>query len=186
MDLQLDLTPGIEVADTVIADIDRDGDGVLSPDEKREYVAGVLGAVALDVDGKPLRVVPIDATFPNVDSFRRGEGTVQLRASTSLPPLFNGAHHLSYRNTNRPDISVFLANALVPDSERVAVRAQQRDTDQRDLKIEYELQAESHVATAGWTVFSGVLVVALASAWRRRQRASSNPPGRQKGVAKTT
>jgi len=185
VELQLDLTPGIEVADTVIADIDRDGDGVLSPDEKREYVAGVLAAVALDVDGKALRVAPIDSTFPDLESFRRGEGTVRLRAGTSLPPLANGAHHLSYRNTNRPEISVFLANALVPDSERVAVHAQQRDTDQRDLKIDYELLAESHVATASWTASSGVVVVALASVWRR-QRASSNLPGRQKGVAKTT
>jgi hypothetical protein len=41
VELQLDLTPGIEVADDLIADIDRDGDGVLSADEKRGYVAHV-------------------------------------------------------------------------------------------------------------------------------------------------
>jgi hypothetical protein len=176
VELQLDLTPGIEVADTVIADIDRDRDGALSPEEKRHYVAGVLSAVALDVDGKALHVVPIAATFPDVDSFRRGEGTIQLRAGTALPPLSNGAHHLSYRNTNRPDISVFLANALVPESDRVAVHAQQRDTDQRDLRIDYELRSESRVPTVGWMFFGGALFFAVGSVYARwRQRTSDRP-----------
>jgi hypothetical protein len=174
VELQLDLTPGIEVADTVIADIDFDRDGVLSPDEKRHYIDSVVSAVALDVDGTALHVVAIAATFPDVGAFRRGEGTIQVRAGASLPPLSNGAHQLSYRNANRPDISVFLANALVPDSNRVVVHAQQRDTDQRDLRIDYELQPESQVATAGWTFFSGALIFALGSAFiRRRQRPSS-------------
>jgi hypothetical protein len=168
VELQLDLTPGIEVADTVIADIDVDRDGVLSPDEKRHYIDSVLSAVALDIDGTALHVVPIAATFADVDAFRRGEGTIQVRAGTSLPPLSNGAHQLSYRNANRPDISVFLANALVPDSDRVAVHAQQRDTNQRALTIDYELKAESQVRTLDWTLFGGALAIALRSMFAAR------------------
>jgi hypothetical protein len=170
MELQLDLTPGIEVAESVIADIDRDRDGMLSPDEQRRYVTGVLSAVTLDVDGKALHVVPIAATFPDVDSFRRGEGTIQLRAGSPLPPLSDGAHHLSYRNTHRPDISVFLANALVPDSDRVAVHGQQRDTNQRELTVDYELQSTSHMPALGWTYFGGALAVALGSVYVRRRQ----------------
>lgn len=171
VELQLDLTPGIDVAELMIAEIDRNGDGVLSPEEKHRYIAGVLSALVLEVDGKTLHVAPISATFPGVDSFRRGEGTIQLRGGTPLPPLSNGAHYLSYRNTNRPDISVFLANALVPNSNRVAVRAQQRDTDQRDLTIDYELEPESHATTIGWTSFSGALAIALGSVLARRHAA---------------
>ena len=32
-----------------------------------------------------------------------------------------GPHHLRYRNTHRPDIGVYLANVLVPASDRLAV-----------------------------------------------------------------
>ena len=60
IELQLDLSPGIAVADTILAEIDRDHDGVLSPEEQRAYVASVTSALHLDVDQHPLplRVEP--------------------------------------------------------------------------------------------------------------------------------
>ena len=173
MELQLDLTPGIEVAETIIADIDRNHDGVLSPDEQRAYVAGVLNAVTLDVDGMTLRAVPVAATFPDVQSFRRGEGTIQLRADSALPELSSGAHRLSYRNTNRPEVSVYLANALVPNDERVAVHAQQRDADQRSLTIDYDLQAQSLAPVGAWLLLGGIAAIAVV-----RLRANTTSAGR--------
>jgi hypothetical protein len=161
VELQLDLTPGIDVAETIIADIDRNRDGVISPAEQREYVARVLNEVALDVDGTALHAVPVNATFPDVQSFRRGEGTIQLRADSALPRLSNGAHHLSYRNTNRPAVSVYLANALVPDDERVAVHAQHRDLDQRSLTIDYDLRAASRAPVGAWLLFGGIAGIAV-------------------------
>ena len=166
VELQLDLTPGIEVADDLIADIDRDGDGVLSADEKRGYVAHVLEAVALDEDGTLLRVTPTASIFPDVQSFTRGEGTIQLRAEATLPPLSNGAHRLSYRNSLRPDISVYLSNALVPDDDRVAVHRQGRVADQHDLAIEYDLRSPSSATTLG----SLLVVSCIAGAFMLRTR----------------
>ena len=55
MELELDLTPGVAVADAIIADIDRDRDGALSADEKRAYVERVLDAIELRVDGQLLQ-----------------------------------------------------------------------------------------------------------------------------------
>jgi hypothetical protein len=140
VELQLDLTPGIAVAEAIIADIDRNRDGSLSPDEKEAYVGRVLNGIALEVDGHPIQVRPVASRFPDLDAFRRGEGTIELQSNADLPHLSEGAHQLSYRNTHRRDVSVYLANALVPDSDRVAVSAQLRDTDQRDLTIRYVLR----------------------------------------------
>src|SRR4029453_1912380 len=42
IELELSLTPGIAIADDVIGAIDRDHDGVLSPEEQRNYTKEVL------------------------------------------------------------------------------------------------------------------------------------------------
>ena len=170
VELQLDLTPGIDVATAVVTSVDRDRDGVMSADEQRQYTADMLGAVSLDVDGIALRLTPVASTFPDIQSFTRGEGTIQLRAQVALPPLANGAHRLSYRNHSRPDLSVYLANALGPDDDRVAVHLQRRDTDQRDLTIEYELRAEPSRAGFEWPliVVGAACAVMLHGLYRRR------------------
>ena len=52
--LELSLTPGIAVADVVVDEIDRDRNGVMSPDEPQAYARQVLGAMALRIDDNPL------------------------------------------------------------------------------------------------------------------------------------
>jgi len=176
VEFQLDLTPGVAVADSVIADIDRDRDGVLSADERHAYVEQVMRAISLDVDGLPLRVRSVGSTFPDVQAFRRGEGTIELRGDVSLPPLAEGAHQLSYRNANRPDVSVYLANALVPESDRVAVHVQRRDTDQRELTIDYELRPQPSASPDAWLWLGLACSLALAAlAGLRAQRLTAFP-----------
>ena len=53
MQIELDLTPGIALAEAILADIDRNRDGSLSPDEQRAYGSLVLSALTLEVDGTP-------------------------------------------------------------------------------------------------------------------------------------
>ena len=55
VELELDLTPGIAVADAIIAEMDRDHDGVLSDSEKRAYVSQVLAGIDLHIDGRARR-----------------------------------------------------------------------------------------------------------------------------------
>ena len=151
VELQLDLTPGIAVADATIADLDRDRDGVLSEGEKRTYVGRVLDAVVLELDGRPiLHWQSIESTFPGLNDFRRGEGTIQLHAVATLPHQRDGDHHLAFRNTNQRDGSVYLANALVPKSDRVTITAQRRDPAQRDLTIDYVLRSRPAAPAPAW------------------------------------
>jgi hypothetical protein len=158
VDLELDLTPGTAVAESIIADIDGDRDGALSRDEQRTYVGHVLDAVELTVDGRPLDVRPDTFAFPEVDALRRGEGTIHLRSEIGLPSQSTGTHHLFFRNKYRQDVSVYLANVLVPESERIAVSAQRHDAEQRDLTIDYVVRATPWLSVPGWllVVIAGV------------------------------
>jgi len=140
--IQLDLTPGIAVADTVLRQIDRDRTGTISADEGQAYADVVLKAVRLESDGQPLRLELSDRRFPAIEAVRRGEGVIRLEFTAAMPPLSPGAHTLRYRNSHRPEIGVYLANALVPASERLTVTAQRRDVDQRELMVDFVLRQE--------------------------------------------
>src|SRR6185436_12011538 len=107
--------------------------------EANAYAARVLGEIRLEVDGRPMPLELVEQRFPAVSATSKGEGTIQIRLAVAVPPLAAGGHRVLYRNDHRPDIAVYLANALVPANERVAVQAQRRSEDQRDIVIEYLL-----------------------------------------------
>src|SRR4029450_5799216 len=162
----LDLTPGISVAANVLGQVDRDGDGAISRAEGEAYVSGLVSAIRLDVDGRPLSVQPIESAFPAIDAVRTGEGTIRIGLSAPLPELDAGAHHVTFRNAHRRDIGAYLANALVPANDRGAVTAQERDAAQHDLTITYVLLADPAAGVRRWSLLGstgGLLVVALLS-----------------------
>ena len=148
--LEVDLTPGMAVADTIVSDIDRDRDGSLSDDEKQAYVRRVFATIDLENDGRSLDVTPGVTSFAEIDSLRRGEGMVRLRAVATLPNQSTGTHHVFFRNRYRPEVSVYLANALVPESDRVAVTAQAHEAQQRDLTIDYVVHANHGISLPTW------------------------------------
>jgi hypothetical protein len=171
--LELDMTPGIEVAAAIIADIDRDGDGIFSPEEQAAYASHVLDAIQLQVDGRPLRVGLTSFSFPEPTNLRGGEGVIQLRSAAELPGVHDGSHRLFFRNRHRRDVSVYLANALAPANARLDITAQTRDLTQSDLNIDYVVRP----APISWLIWlSGCLACALVvgvaarSAKRERKR----------------
>jgi hypothetical protein len=92
VEIELDLTPGIALAEAIVRDIDRDRNGSLSPEEQRAYGSRVLSALDLEADGRPLAVQLRASDFPDVDAMRRGEGTIRLRTAATLPPVDWRAH----------------------------------------------------------------------------------------------
>jgi hypothetical protein len=168
VELELDLTPGSAVADAIITDIDRNRDGSLSAGERDAYVARILGDVRLEIDGRPLAVKTTTATFAQVDAFRSGEGTIRVRAGAALPHNDAGAHRLFFRNSHRRDVSVYLANALVPASDRIGVTAQRHTAEQQDLTIDYVVHGERPLSLPGWLALAGVLGAALYGWWSMR------------------
>lgn len=176
--LELDLTPGMALAEALLTDIDRNRDGSLSGEEQQTYCGLVINALDLALDGTPLPLQLAATSFPGADAVRRGEGMIRLHATATLPPLRNGVHQLSFRNRYHPERSVYLANALVPDTNTVAITEQRREGDQSALTIEYVLRD----ATAIWrtapvlgaaAVASLLLALLLMRALRARNRTNS-------------
>jgi hypothetical protein len=141
--ITLDLTPGIDVAESFMAAVDHDRDGSLSTDEQMKYATQVVRALQVEIDGRPLQPRVISGSFPDPSAFRQGEGTIRLKVQATLPRVSAGSHQLLFRNRHLAGHSAYLANALVPDSARVTVTAQRRDTDQSQLTIEYRVYAEA-------------------------------------------
>ena len=170
--IALDLTPGIALAQTVLAEIDLDGNGLFAAAEAHDYSARVLSELQLEVDGQPLPLELIDHRFPTVRAIFKGEGTIQLQLAATVPSLPAGGHRVSYRNAHHPDIGVYLANALIPASARVMVLAQRRDAAQRELVVEYVLRGDAGTRRRWWLPVGGAAAIVIMSSalWRRHRR----------------
>ena len=175
VEIVLDLAPGIAVVEDVVAALDRDLNGSIDESEARAFAEDVLRAIALDADGVPLKVALIDSASPALDALRCGDGAVRIRAAAPIPPLAEGLHHLRFRNQYRGDAGVYLANALVPATDRVIVAAQHRNVDQRDLVVDYNLRGEpaTRVRRGLPVGVAGGLILAIQVWWRRRPRESA-------------
>ena len=142
--------------------------GTISPGEAEAYAAVVQSAIRVEMDGTPLAVELLDTRFPTVEAIHKGEGAIRIVLTAAIPRLSAGPNHLLYRNSHRGDIGVYLANILVPASDRVSVSGQRRDVDQRELIVDYVLDGNRTAAARTWFAASiaGILI-AIASLWRR-------------------
>jgi len=171
VEVELDLTPGIALAEAILADIDRNLDGSLSTEEQRAYATGVLRALDVEVDGVRLPLQLGRSSFPGAEAVRRGEGTIRLELAALVSRLSIGFHQLLFRNRHHRDRSVYLANALLPETYRVEIAAQRRDANQSELTIDYVVRGAPATSTAGllWgsiaalTVLSALLMRASRS-----------------------
>jgi len=157
--ITLDLMPGMDRAEALIAALDRDRDGSLSAEEQRGYAVRVLSALEVQIDRRPLPMRVLSWSFPELWAFRRGEGTIRLKIDAAPPEVRAGSHRLLFRNAHLAGQSAYLANALVPESPRVTVKAQRRDRDQSELAIEYTVDGDSPGAALAWVL--GTLAAAF-------------------------
>jgi len=164
IEIDLALTPGEAVATSIVGEIDLDRDGSLSDDEQRAYVSAAASALQLSIDGRDLALTPAWWEFPGVAEMQTGTGIIQLRLSAPITQT-PGSHHVTLINRHHPAGSVYLANALVPESDRIAVTAQRRDANQQTLTIDYDVRAGSTRQPAWWLIaFLTLVTVGLAIA----------------------
>jgi hypothetical protein len=179
--LQINLTPGVEVADRVIALIDRDRDGTISTGEAAAY-SEILKrdlVVRLDERGVDLKLTASD--FPAPAEFRTGMGIVKTEFSITPGSFTPGAHRLTLDNHHLPAIGVYLFNAAKPNSESVRITGQKRNPNQSTGAIEFTYSpSRAHPAGAftaiGTGVGVGVLVLCLlAGKWLLVRRNAPAP-----------
>ncbi len=164
--LEIDLTPGVSIARQVTGWIDTDADGQLSRAEAVSYGQQVLSALALSVDRHAVAVSLVDVQVPSVDDMARGLGTIRLQASAATSSRRNGRHQLTVVNRHHPEASVYLANALVPADASIHITSQQRDREQHELTIDYDVGMSAGWVRTSW-LLGGLAILAIATVLRR-------------------
>ncbi len=110
-DLEIQLTPGVAMLPVLMAMIDQDRDGRISPAEERAYVSRVARDVELRVDGVPAPLSLIESTFPTLEAMRVGLGTIRMKLRTA-----RHGQQLRFENRHLPQVSAYLVNCLAARS----------------------------------------------------------------------
>ena len=133
--LEMDLTPGVDVAPLIFALINTNHDGMISEAEARAYASQLLKEIVLDLDGHPQRLSLVRAQFPSFREMSDGMGTIRIEA-VAVCASGPGQHVLFYQNNHKNDISVYLVNALLP-ARNIEITGQHRDPLQRGIELRF-------------------------------------------------
>jgi hypothetical protein len=170
--LEIDLTPGVSVAPQVLALIDTNGDGQLSAPEAEAYAQRILNSVSLSIDGQPVALILTAERFPQLNEMTLGTGMIRLRANAKIPDVAAGRHQVFYRNSHQPEMSVYLANALVPSDNQIEISGQSRDYAQHELIVDYRVAPKTEWPRSHWLIASlAIAGLAGQAMWFRRTRA---------------
>jgi HupE / UreJ protein len=150
VDVSMRLIPGIAVSSSVIASIDANGDGVLSPQERWDYAQRVLSELVMSIDGKKLDPKLKSADFPQIQEMQDGLGEIHIEYTAELPA--GGPNRkLILENNNQRQRAVYLVNTLVPSDPGISIAAQKRNQVQSTYELDYT-QASGPAASfpASW------------------------------------
>jgi hypothetical protein len=155
--LEVDMTPGVNVAGPIVALLDRNGDGAISPGEAGEYGESMLRDLVLELDGRAVALTLRRVEISPRDDLMDGLGTIQLRAIGRVPSSASGRRHLYFRNKHRPAESAYLFNTLVPEDAAVSVVFQNRDSVQQTVRVAYEV-GPGRAVQLGWVVLAAAVL----------------------------
>lgn len=137
--IEIDLTPGVDVAQAIFALINTDHDGQISAAEAQKYANQVVRETVLEIDGRPVHLDVMKYEFPSFQEMTAGEGTIRIHARTLWKGL-SGEHRIIYQNHHKPDLGVYLVNALRPATSNIEITEQHRDPFQREMKLAFVLR----------------------------------------------
>lgn len=143
---QIELYPGVLVAPQLLPVLDPDRDDEISEAEAEAYVARFIDDLTVEVDGHRPELTASHLDFPPVLAIRAGQAIIRFDLQAGLPPDQvgePGKHHLYYENNHRPEVGVYVVNALVDSPESVRILKQDRDLFQSSLTLEYMVTSES-------------------------------------------
>ena len=166
------LIPGVAASSVVIASIDSNGDGVISEAEQRAYAERVLGDLLLTVDGNSLRPKLVSVNFPETQEMKEGLGEIRIEFTVDL--VSGGPERrIVFENHHQNEISVYLANCLVPRDPNIRILAQNRNERQSFYQLDYTQAGSSSepASLKGWSAIRGwVGAVGFASIFRLGMR----------------
>ena len=138
--IEMDLTPGIDVAARVIPWIDVNGDGTVSATEVEAYTDLVLHGMRFEVDGRPRPVKLLETQMAGMDALKSGAGAIRLQAEVFFDRLRGGEHRFFFQTQHLTNLSVYLVNALVPSSPHLKILKQDRDVRQTQIRLDIKVE----------------------------------------------
>jgi hypothetical protein len=135
--LQINLTPGVAVAEQMIAKIDRDRDGAISKHEAVAYAELLKRDLSLRMDGRKLELKLAASEFVPPAEIRTGSGTIQMEFSAISGLLAAGPHRLTLENRHLTAMSMYLINAAQPRFATVQITGPKRNANQSAGEIEF-------------------------------------------------
>jgi hypothetical protein len=165
--LEINLTPGVSVADAVLSVIDRDRDGVISTAEAAAYAELLKRDLVVCVDQRKVELKRISSNFAEPDELRSGWGIMQIGFSIDPGSLAAGSHTLGLENHHLNAISAYLFNAALPRSKLIQIAGQKRNETQSTGEIEFAFYppVKASSRTRVFALFAAVFVAAFAGAW---------------------
>jgi hypothetical protein len=130
------LTPGVAVLPVVLADIDVDRDGLISPAEQRSYAERVLRDLSLTLDGVRLTPQLGAVEFPSPEEMKAGRGDIHLEFSAPFPSSGSG-HKLRLGNHHQSSIAAYQVNCLIPDDPGIKIGEEHRSYSQAVYELEF-------------------------------------------------
>jgi hypothetical protein len=137
--LQINLTPGVAVAERVLAPIDGNHDGIISTNEAAAYCEALNHDLDLLLDGRKTPFKLTRSTFPEVSELKSGWGIIQVEFTATIAPLSAGEHKLKLKNRHLPELSVYLFNAAQPRSASIQITRQTRNKNQSVGEIRFHV-----------------------------------------------
>lgn len=144
--LNINLTPGADVAEPVLEAIDLDRDNAISPTEAAAYTELLKRDQSVRLDDHTLELKLTASHLPDPATLRGGSGIIQLELSAVVPrSLAAGTHRLTLENRHGPTASTYLINAARPSSNSVQIIRQIRNKNQSKGEIEFTIGSPAKV-----------------------------------------
>jgi hypothetical protein len=178
VDVQITLTPGVAVFPLLLADMDADGDGVISAVEQHAYVVRILRDLSLKIDGQPLAPRLLSMEFPAIEEMKEGRGEIQVEFDANLP-VGGPNRKLTLENHHQNRIAAYQVNCLVSRDPDIRILAQKRNYSQSFYELDFvQAGVSSNSRSLNWLAgvqkpvgMIGLLLIAwLALLWGQRAR----------------
>jgi hypothetical protein len=144
--LQMNLTPGVQVASQVLAVVDRDRNGVISTNEAVAYAEAVRKDLVVRLDGRSVTLKLNASNFPAVNEIRDGLGIIQIEFSVTPGSFLTGPHTLTVEDHHLLAISAYLVNAARPKSALIQITGQKRNETQSFGEVDFNFSAPAKPA----------------------------------------
>jgi hypothetical protein len=170
--LKINLTPGVEIAEKVISQIDHNGDGAISKGESAAYAEMLKRDLAVRLDGREMQLKLIASNIPELAELRSGHGIIQMELAVTPCSFSGGSHQLTFENRHFASLGVYLFNAARSQSATIRIVRQNRNVNQSRGEIEFAYAVSSSLSlpAAGILTSVAVILVGMATVLRRLVR----------------